>query len=435
MTRLVEPAIGLLAATVAAEAVLLPVTVYAFSQVSIAGLALNFLAIPLMTVVQVAGTATVLFAHGLAPIADIAGVVVDFAARGIVASSRLVDAAPWSAPRVAPPPLWLLLACQASLCLAWFGRPPPWRRRIAGCAWLVCLGLVVWALPLPSFVLHAVGSEACQMTDSDQHSDQAGTLRVTFLDVAQGDATLIRFPDGRVWLVDAGGVLGRFDIGTRIVSPALWALGLRRLSTLVLTHADRDHVGGAHAVLRDFRPGEVWEGVPVDGHSEMTRLKAEAARRRARWRIVQSDARLKRVVSVDEEDDGDVDGGLEDDADDANAVDIRVWHPSAPEWLRTRVRNDDSIVLELALGDVSLILPGDIGPSVERILAVEHASPAQPTPTTRRVATIEGRSLRAAGRALVVSRAAAGAEGAASREQGVEHSGISRCASAERSHR
>ncbi len=298
-----SPRSDCLAATVAAEAVLLPVTAYAFSQVSIAGLVLNFLAIPLMTVVQVAGIAIVLCAHGLAPIADIAGVIVDFAARAIVSSSRLVDAAPWSAPRVAPPPLWLLLACQASLCAAWFGRPPPWRRRVAACAWLVCLGLVVWALPLPSFALHAVGSEACQMADSDADASRlrppcatcarrtAGRgrrLRVTFLDVAQGDATLIRFPDGRVWLVDAGGALGRFDIGTRIVSPALWALGLRRLSTLVLTHGDRDHIGGAHAMLRDFRPGEVWEGVPVDGHAEMTRLKHEATGRRVRWRIVRS---------------------------------------------------------------------------------------------------------------------------------------------------
>src|SRR6185436_18850135 len=124
------------------------------------------------------------------------------------------------------------------LCVAWFGRPPPWRRRIAACAWLTCLGLVVWALPLPSFALHAVGSEECEMSDADDgpRRDAGRRLRVTFLDVAQGDATLIRFPDGRAWLVDTGGALGRFDIGTRIVSPALWALGLRHLSTLVLTH-------------------------------------------------------------------------------------------------------------------------------------------------------------------------------------------------------
>lgn len=376
VSRVVESAIGLLAATVAAEAVLLPVTAYAFSQVSIAGLVLNFLAIPLMTIVQVAGIAIVICAHGLAPIADIAGVIVDFAARGIVSTSRIVDAAPWSAPRVAPPPLWLVLACQLSLCATWFGRPPPWRRRAAACGWLICLGLVVWALPLPSFALHAIGSEECQMNDSGRGSDSdsdsdmnrdsdrnsSRRLRVTFLDVAQGDATLIRFPDGRAWLVDTGGALGRFDIGTRIVSPALWALGLRRLSTLVLTHGDRDHIGGAHAMLRDFRPAEVWEGVPVDGHAETTRLRDEAVQRHMRWRIVRAGEAEREAEREGEA-----------HADD---VDIRVWHPSAPEWMRTRVRNDDSIVLELALGNMSLILPGDIGPAVERVLSAQHAPSA-----------------------------------------------------------
>ncbi len=45
---------------------------------------------------------------------------------------------------------------------------------------------------------------------------------------------------------------------------------------------------------------------------------------------------------------------------------------------RTRVRNDDSIVLELALRNVSMVLPGDIGPAVERTLAAQHdfATPA-----------------------------------------------------------
>jgi ComEC/Rec2-related protein len=386
MSRAAESTIGLLAATVAAEAVLLPVTAYAFSQVSIAGLALNFLAIPLMTVVQVAGIASVLCAGvpAFSPLADVAGAIVDLAARGIVSSSLIVDAAPWSAPRVAPPPLWLLFACQASFCVTWFSRPPPWRRRIAACVWLACIGLVVWALPLPSFALHAIGSDECQMTDSDfgldggratggaANGDAHRSLRVTFLDVAQGDATLIRFPDGHAWLVDTGGALGRFDIGTRIVSPALWALGLRSLSTLVLTHADRDHIGGAHAMLRDFRPAEVWEGVPVDGHAEMTRLRGQAAQRHLRWRIVHAGERIGRRA---------------DPADGADA-DIRVWHPSAPDFIRTRVRNDDSIVLELALGHVSLVLPGDIGSAVERELTPHAAALAQRVRASARSPTL-----------------------------------------------
>ena len=48
---------------------------------------------------------------------------------------------------------------------------------------------------------------------------------------------------------------------------------------------------------------------------------------------------------------------------------LRVWNPPTPTWERRRVRNDDSIVLEIVYDRVSIVLPGDIGPDVERELA------------------------------------------------------------------
>jgi competence protein ComEC len=52
----------------------------------------------------------------------------------------------------------------------------------------------------------------------------------------------------------------------------------------------------------------------------------------------------------------------------AGEVEIRVLHPAEPDWERQRVRNDDSIVIELRYRDVSILLPGDIGREVERAL-------------------------------------------------------------------
>ena len=49
-------------------------------------------------------------------------------------------------------------------------------------------------------------------------------------------------------------------------------------------------------------------------------------------------------------------------------VELRVLHPPPPEWERQRVRNEDSVVLEFRLGNVSLILPGDIGREGERAI-------------------------------------------------------------------
>ena len=165
----------------------------------------------------------------------------------------------------------------------------------------------------------------------------AAWLRVVALDVGQGDATLIRFPDGRTWLVDAGGTLAgsRFDIGARIVAPALRAQGVRALDALLLTHADADHVGGAAGLIPLIPPAQVWEGVPVAGLPVLDVVRRAAATAGAEWGAVAA-GRQARVAGVD----------------------VRVLHPPAPDWERRRPRNDDSVVLELRLGAVSLILPG-----------------------------------------------------------------------------
>ena len=73
-----------------------------------------------------------------------------------------------------------------------------------------------------------------------------------------------------------GSLARRFDIGSRVVSPAFWALGVRRLDYMSITHGDDDHIGGAASVYRDFAPFEVWEGVPVPPHKPTAELRALA---------------------------------------------------------------------------------------------------------------------------------------------------------------
>jgi competence protein ComEC len=87
----------------------------------------------------------------------------------------------------------------------------------------------------------------------------------------------VQTPDGRSLLVDAGGSIStRTDIGSRVVAPALWGLGVRRLDVAVLTHGDPDHIGGLGAVLGNFAPREVWEGMPVPGYRPVDELRAAA---------------------------------------------------------------------------------------------------------------------------------------------------------------
>jgi competence protein ComEC len=168
------------------------------------------------------------------------------------------------------------------------------------------------------------------------------------LDVGQGDATFVRLPSGRTLLVDSGGLGGtaRFDVGERVVAPVLWHFGVRRLDVLAVTHGDADHAGGAGAALEMFRPREFWEGVPVPRDVGLTDLAARAEAGRIPWRTVQAGDLLREGPTT-----------------------VRAWHPPPPDWERQRVRNDDSLVLEIRYGDVSIVLPGDIGRAVEQGLA------------------------------------------------------------------
>ena len=116
-----------------------------------------------------------------------------------------------------------LLAAPAALLL--LQRLPRWRRRFAVAALAALVpALLVWQLwPAPK-------------------PPPPRGLRITFLDVGQGDAILLQVPQGAV-LVDQGPPEAR-------VAAQLRELGVRRLAALVLTHPERDHIGGAADVLR-----------------------------------------------------------------------------------------------------------------------------------------------------------------------------------------
>ncbi|HSH71287.1 MAG TPA: ComEC/Rec2 family competence protein [Deferrisomatales bacterium] len=89
------------------------------------------------------------------------------------------------------------------------------------------------------------------------HRDPA--LHLWALDVGQGQSVALRAPGGHWALVDGGGFpSGSFDVGTRVVVPALEHLGATGLELVVSTHPHPDHLGGLTAAVRWGRPREVW---------------------------------------------------------------------------------------------------------------------------------------------------------------------------------
>lgn len=89
-------------------------------------------------------------------------------------------------------------------------------------------------------------------------------MRLVFLDVGQGNATLVTWPSGRHWLVDAGPGSrteeGR-DAGRDAILPAMRRLGIGKLDAFVVSHADFDHYGGFEAVSREVPAGNVFVSI------------------------------------------------------------------------------------------------------------------------------------------------------------------------------
>lgn len=402
LQRLMLATAALVVMTMAAEVVLLPIAAMAFSQVTFAGLFLNLLAIPLMSIVQLSGLA-MLAASAIAEacaamsgsafplpilLADHAGALARTAASSLLRSADLVQLAPWLSRRVAPPPLWLLAAyflCWSGIWLAPLAarararmmatRPAsdPYllhRTRVAmTIGWAVSLCLIVWSPSLPTLALPGIsalampiaGVTACDPEPIPREWHGRPWLRLTMLDVGQGSAALLETSSGHALLIDAAGTASSsFDIGARVVSPALWALGLRRMTALAITHDDIDHVGGAGAVLRDFAPPIVLAAAPLSRLAQASGIRWRTLRAGesctlagATIEVLNPPALVTSSAAATSCDSGWISSAL----------------PPGEPRSTVRVRNDDSLVLAVRLGDATILLPGDIGPMVERRLA------------------------------------------------------------------
>ncbi|MEY2872767.1 MAG: hypothetical protein RLZZ373_138, partial [Pseudomonadota bacterium] len=206
---------------------LAPWTLLFFQQVSLVSLLANAVAIPVVTLLI---TPLALLGLLFAPLWGWALPVVD----GLMQVLQALAAWPWASvhlPAVPPWAQWLGVAAGVLLVA-----PLPTVQRLAG---LPLLLPMLWpVLPVPP----------------------EGEFELLAADIGQGNAVLVRTARHHL-LYDTGPAYGRHgeagNAGERVLVPLLWALGVRRLDQLVISHRDTDHSGGADAVLQSLPVGLV----------------------------------------------------------------------------------------------------------------------------------------------------------------------------------
>ncbi|WP_263355926.1 ComEC/Rec2 family competence protein [Acidicapsa ligni] len=179
----------------------------------------------------------------------------------------------------------------------------------------------------------------------------ANALLFQAIDVGQGDSLLLITPDGKTLLVDAGGIgflpttaQANFDIGEDVVSATLWSRGIRRLDAVALTHAHQDHMGGLPAILRNFRPRELWVGSnpPIPAYTALLRQALAAGTQVRSFRA--------------------------GDNIPLGQASFRVLAPGRSYQPKTQPGNNDSLVLKATYRSNSILLAGDAEEPEERAM-------------------------------------------------------------------
>ena len=323
-------------------AMTLPMAIY-FHRITIFALPVNLLILPLLVVLMPAAIVTLIAllvwpAAALVPAAAVA-VLLHFGV-GLV---HLFGSLAMGDVRIPGPLVWQMAAfCILLAAAIVLARGEKWQRRAA------------WAALVAAALVSVVPRPVQRPHDA---------MLVEAIDVGQGDSLLIITPDGKTLLVDGGGLSGgprrisyrteeeissgdpgapEFDIGEEVVSPALWARGIRRLDAVALSHAHSDHMGGLPAVLRNFHPAELWVG--NNPHSAAyDALLREAEDLGVRTRSFRA---------------GDI--------FQFGAAQVNVLAPQAGYQPGPEAANNDSMVLRVAWRQSSVLLEGDAEALVEQ---------------------------------------------------------------------
>ncbi len=313
----------------------LPLVLHYFNQISTVGLAANLMVVPLVGLVVVpAGLAGALTCTLNPDTGHFFWQIAAWGADLICWTVRTVAAWPWASLQSVTPSAVEITLFYLLCFMGMYWRKLPYRTAIVVCVLVFCL------LDVGYWLRQRYGAD---------------DLRVTALDVGQASANLLELPGGYTILVDGGGFSDNsvFDVGARVLAPILWCKKIRTVDLVVLSHANSDHLNGLLYIIDHFKVPEVWsngEPAQTKGYRRWTRLLALRGVRHAAFDLL---PRQKRI----------------------NGVQLEILSPPRGFLQRTpgdgdRDLNNNSLVLRVALGEISFLFSGDImAPGESRLLA------------------------------------------------------------------
>jgi competence protein ComEC len=329
---------GLITVTLCALIFLMPLTIFYFHRISAVSLPANLTVVPILGIwVLPLGLLSSLFAHFLPPLA---GLLAEMGSWGIDGIMKIISL--WSHLDLASfwmvtPNILEIILFYLLIFFIFFIRGRQWAR----------IGLIM--------VLIAITIDSAYwiyVTQFNRH------LTVTYIDVGQGNAALLRFPGRERMLIDGGGFqMSSFDVGRMVVAPFLLRSKILSVDYLVLSHPHPDHMNGLRFIASHFNPKEFWHNGDNINTMEFNELM-EINQANGTEILLPSDLLNEREIS---------------------GVKVKLLHPLPwKKGLRhshdSKSINNNSLVLKITYNGKSFLFPGDIEEQGEETLISNSGS-------------------------------------------------------------
>ncbi|MFA6308554.1 MAG: DNA internalization-related competence protein ComEC/Rec2 [Clostridia bacterium] len=322
-----------LSVTIAAQIGVIMIIVFYFNKISVISVVSNLLVVPIVGVITILGFSMAILGQISIHLSQVLGFVNYLLLSFILLVTQLSAALPFAVIKVVTPNLFLIVLYYIVLLIIYLKKNLvkfKFKLRYCFLILMTSTALIIFAGSIPK------GMEAI------------------FIDVGEGDSTLIRTSTGRIVLIDGGGMFSSTDkeanAGNLVMIPLLFDLNITKIDLIIATHAHSDHVSGLLPILKEFEVGGIIE--PQSGQEkEFSELNNAAKKRNVPIVYCKKGDEIKIDIETS----------------------LKVLYPETNYKPENSPLNNGSLVLKLLYKKMSILFVGDIEKDVEELIINEKS--------------------------------------------------------------
>ncbi|MDP4182764.1 MAG: DNA internalization-related competence protein ComEC/Rec2 [Bacillota bacterium] len=225
-----------LAATLAAQVGVIPISALYFNKISVISVVSNLVVVPLVELITIIGIIMVIIGQFNIFLAQMIGLIDNAFLSFILFVTKVSSSLPFAVVKIATPSVTIIILYYiAILFFLWY--KPNYNVKLKYRWYAAFISMVILVFGINYFIPR--------------------DLEVVFIDVGQGDSELIKTSSGKTVLIDGGGFASKTDfkhnMGDYTVVPFLYDYGVTKLDIVISTHSDDDHLQGLLSVLKDIK--------------------------------------------------------------------------------------------------------------------------------------------------------------------------------------